>query len=292
LAVGGPDYEIHPPPVVASLHAGDGGQVAAVNGSPGPAYRGSRATCDAFESLRFVPLPHARGEVEEVAFHWSADTADGGNDRGDVIKLTGAEASEAAFKSAASGRRALHVATHAFMLQDRCRSTLETIMEGEGGRARVGAGRAGKIGDNPLLLAGLALAGANRRAATGPTEEGEDGVLTAEEIAALDLSGAEWAVLSACETGVGVVRSGEGVLGLRRAFQVAGVQTLIMSLWGVEDAATREWMRELYAARASGLTTAEALRRAGLRTIESLRASGRPPHPFFWGAFVAAGDWR
>ena len=75
-------------------------------------------------------------------------------------------------------------------------------------------------GDNPLLLSGLALAGANRRNEAGPDQD--DGILTAEEIAALDLSQSEWAVLSACDTGVGEVKSSEGVFGLRRAFQVAG----------------------------------------------------------------------
>ena len=85
--------------------------------------------------------------------------------------------------------------------------------------------RPASVAENPLLLAGFALAGANRRQAAGV--EDEDGILTAEEIASLDLSGVEWAVLSACDTGVGEVRAGEGVFGLRRAFQVAGAQTVI-----------------------------------------------------------------
>ena len=104
----------------------------------------------------------------------------------------------------------------------------------------------------------MALAGANQRQATGLDEE--DGILTAEEIAALDLSGVEWAVLSACDTGIGEVKAGEGVLGLRRAFQVAGARTLIMSLWPVEDQVARDWMRQLYRARlVLGLTTIDAV---------------------------------
>ena len=69
-------------------------------------------------------------------------------------------------------------------------------------------------------------------------------MLTAEEVAALNLNGVEWAVLSGCDTGVGEVRAGEGVFGLRRAFQVAGARTVIMSLWPVEDQATVRWMTD------------------------------------------------
>jgi CHAT domain-containing protein len=146
------------------------------------------------------------------------------------------------------------------------------------------------VGDNPLLLSGLALAGFNRRAAT--RREMEDGVLTAEEIASLDLRGVEWAVLSACETGLGQMRPREGVLGLRRAFRVAGAGTVIMSLWSVQDEAAREWMRNLYVSRGRGRSTDEAVRRASVAMIESRRRAGESTHPFFWGAFVATGDWR
>ena len=97
---------------------------------------------------------------------------------------------------------------------------------------------------------------------------------------------------TACETGLGDVRSGEGVLGLRRDFEVAGVGTLIMSLWKVEDNATAVWMKQLYRARAEGLSTMESVRRADLFLLNLLRERGRVPHPFFWGGFVAAGDWR
>jgi CHAT domain-containing protein len=142
-----------------------------------------------------------------------------------------------------------------------------------------------------LLLSGLALAGANRRATSASGDA--DGILTAEEIAGLDLSGVEWAVLSACDTGVGEVRVGEGVFGLRRAIQVAGVRTLISSLWAVDDAATRQWMTALYSARLErGLDTSAAVRSATRAVLDAARADGRGGHPFYWAAFVAAGDWR
>ena len=88
------------------------------------------------------------------------------------------------------------------------------------------------------------LAGANRRAET--TSDEDDGILTAEEIAGLDLSAAQWAVLSACDTGRGDLQAGEGVVGFRRAFQVAGARTVILSLWPVLDTVAADWMAELY----------------------------------------------
>jgi len=109
----------------------------------------------------------------------------------------------------------------------------------------------------------------------------------------MDLSGVEWAVLSACDTGVGEIRAGEGVFGLRRAFQVAGARTLIMSLWSVEDESAREWMRALYKARLQeGLDTAEAVRHASLTVLNARRERDESTHPFYWAGFVAAGDWR
>lgn len=146
-------------------------------------------------------------------------------------------------------------------------------------------------GENPLLLSGLILAGANHRNVAAPDQE--DGVLTAEEVAALNLSGVEWAVLSGCDTGVGEVRVGEGVFGLRRAFQVAGASTVIMSLWPVEDQTTRQWMTSLYEGRLlKKLNTADAVRDASLAVLRQRRAKGLGAHPFYWAAFVAAGDWR
>jgi CHAT domain-containing protein len=142
-----------------------------------------------------------------------------------------------------------------------------------------------------LLLSGLALAGANRRADAGPDDE--DGILTAEEVTALNLEGVEWAVLSACDTGLGQVKAGEGVFGLRRAFQVAGVRTVIMSLWSVDDEAARLWMRTLYERRLQKhLSTADAMHEAGLSVLRDRRSRGQSTHPFYWAGFVAAGDWR
>jgi len=113
------------------------------------------------------------------------------------------------------------------------------------------------------------------------------------ENSVLNLQGVEWAVLSACETGVWEIQAGEGVVGLRRAFQVAGAATLISSLWSVEDKATRAWMTALYRARRErGEDTASSVRSASVEALKTRRAAGQSTHPFYWGAFVAAGDWR
>src|SRR5262249_34696728 len=121
---------------------------------------------------------------------------------------------------------------------------LELLSPGDG----PGLGRLGGPGmEDPMLRSGLALAGAStflRGAA--PPAEAEDGLLTAEDVAGLDLLATELVVLSACETGLGEVHAGEGVFGLRRAFVVAGAKTLVMSLWKVPDLATAFLMDRLY----------------------------------------------
>jgi CHAT domain-containing protein len=100
-------------------------------------------------------------------------------------------------------------------------------------------------------------------------------------------------VLSACDTGLGEIKAGEGVFGLRRAFQVAGARTVIMSLWSVEDRSAMQWMRARYEGRLRrGLDTADAVRAASLAMLGERRARGLSTHPFFWAGFVAAGDWR
>jgi CHAT domain-containing protein len=181
----------------------------------------------------------------------------------------------------------LHLATHGFFLGGICAPALPASA-----RARAHDAAAGlDPGENPLLLAGFALTGANRRQAAGADQE--DGILTAEEIAALDLRGVEWAVLSACDTGVGETRAGEGVFGLRRAFQVAGARTVIMSLWPVEDEDTRRWMTSLYERRfARGLDTMTAVQQSTREQLRRRREAGLSTHPFHWAGFIAAGDWK
>ncbi len=204
-------------------------------------------------------------------------------------------ADEGQFKRHAPGHRVLHLATHGFFLGGPCTAPpSNTRAIGGVATAKPAAASAPRRvlpAGNPLLFSGLALAGANQRDRAKQDED--DGILTAEEIAAMNLEGTEWAVLSACDTGLGEIRAGEGVFGLRRAFQVAGVRTVIMSLWSVDDQATRQWMRALYEARLEkNLDTADSVRAASLNVLQDRRAKGLSTHPFYWAAFVAAGDWR
>jgi CHAT domain-containing protein len=155
-----------------------------------------------------------------------------------------------------------------------------------------------------LVLSGIVLAGANREPRPGQ----EDGILTALEVNELDLAGCELAVLSACETGLGKSAGGEGLLGLQRAFQVAGARSVVASLWRVPDKATRDLMMDFYGKlwdRKRPLAKVEALRQAQLAMLregakrgmvrrdkkEKLPAGGKLP-PEYWAAFVLSGDWR
>src|SRR4029077_11451574 len=124
----------------------------------------------------------------------------------------GADASEARFKREAPGKRVLHLATHGFCLGEHC-GVASADARGIGKIATASTQEPASGEENPLVHAGLALAGANRRQDAKPDDE--EGILTAEEISTLDLRTTEWAVLSACETGMGSVQSGEGVFGLR-----------------------------------------------------------------------------
>ena len=258
--------------------------------------RGSSSTCGSFQSMRFDALPGSGREAQEVVNLWRGIPSSAGAN--DVSVLLGRDASEQTVKRLAPGRRILHLATHGFFLGDECGTPLEGTRAVGGLVATNGpkpaparSPRAHALPENPLLLSGLALAGANRRTAAGPQED--DGILTAEEVASLNLEGVEWAVLSACDTGLGQLRAGEGVFGLRRAFQVAGARTVVMSLWQVEDRSARIWMRALYEGRlVQGLDTADAVREASLSVLRDRRARQQSTHPFYWAGFVAAGDWR
>jgi len=189
--------------------------------------------------------------------------------------LTGAQATESALKQT-TAPRILHIATHGFFLQD------TEISAGGNSQPTMRAARANAKTENPLLRSGLALAGANQRGGTG-----DDGILTALEASGLNLWGTKLVVLSACDTGIGEVKNGEGVYGLRRAFVLAGAETLMMSLWSVSDYVTRELMTNYYKNLKQGMGRGAALRQVQL---EMLKKNGRQ-HPFYWAGFIQSGEW-
>lgn len=179
--------------------------------------------------------------------------------------------------------RVLHLATHGFFLEE---SLVPQASRAIGYFGALGeSARAPRLAD-PLLHSGLVLAGAGAQApgASGPAKPSPDRALaTALELAGLNLWGTELVVLSACDTGRGVVKLGEGVYGLRRAFMVAGAETVVMSLWKVNDDTTRELMESYYRNLVEGQGRAMALHEA----MRELRTA--QPHPYYWAPFIAVG---
>jgi CHAT domain-containing protein len=178
--------------------------------------------------------------------------------------FTGSRATKAALQTV-KAPRILHIASHGFFFDDTARD-----------------GAPPNDAGNPLLRSGLAFAGANL------TRDGHtDGILTALEASGLDLWGTKLVTLSACDTGIGEVRNGEGVYGLRRAFMLAGAETLVMSLWPMNDYIARDAIVGYYKGLRSGLGRGDALRQAKLALLH--RESRQ--HPFYWAFFIQWGEW-
>jgi len=191
--------------------------------------------------------------------------------------VTGEAATESVLKRV-DRPRIVHIATHGFFLR-----ALTNAEEND--TANRDATRAVNVNvrvENPLLRSGLALSGANLK--KGPTD---DGILTALEASGLNLWGTKLVTLSACDTGLGEVENGEGVYGFRRAFVLAGAETLVMSLWPVSDYVTREMMTAYYEGLRRSQGRGEALRQAKLNMLK--RKDRR--HPFYWASFIQAGEW-
>jgi len=242
-----------------------GGSAASGKTGPGRTTRRSITTGSDFSNLYFAPLAGTRAEAHSIHAFFP-----------EARELTGAAASETALDQLA-GPEILHIATHGFFLDD-------AGQEGAGNRNGTTPGPPESSSDpeNPLLRSGLALAGANL------VKDGKaNGILTALAVSNLDLWGTKLVVLSACDTGVGEVKNGEGVYGLRRSFFLAGTESLVMSLWPVSDYVTRELMVSYYGGLSRGLGRGEALRQAQLAMM---KRKGRQ-HPFYWATFIEAGEW-
>jgi CHAT domain-containing protein len=230
--------------------------------------RRSITTAEDLSSVYFAPLGGTAQEARTIKSLFP-----------EAQVLTGQQATKAALKQV-EAPRLLHIATHGFFLLDAANDTTEASAKSVANGTRAISASA-KI-ENPLLRSGLALAGANLN-----RDGGEDGILTALEASNLNLWGTKLVTLSACDTGVGEVRNGEGVYGLRRAFFLAGTESMVMSLWPVSDYVTRGLMTDYYTGLKRGLGRGEALRQAQLAM---LKRKGRQ-HPFYWASFIQSGEW-
>ncbi|MCZ7555964.1 MAG: CHAT domain-containing protein [Bacteroidia bacterium] len=223
----------------------------------------------------WAPLPGTKRELHRIAGICRENGVETRIAEGD-------EASEHTVKSLSSTDvRILHIATHGFFFpapSDEATAST-TLMENTRGRESF------RIERHPLLRSGLILARANAAWSGGPVgEKDEDGILTALEISRLDFGGTELVTLSACETALGDITTGDGVFGLQRSFFIAGASSLLMSLWKVPDQPTAELMSAFYAAWFSGMSTSEALRTAR----SELRI--KYPDPRIWAPFVLVGE--
>jgi CHAT domain-containing protein len=226
----------------------------------GPEMRG---ITDCLETS-FSPLGHTRQEAQSVAGQLKAA-------RMPVREFYDVKAAEDALKNLQAPPQVLHLATHGFFCE-------------------TGEPEA-STKDNPLLRSGLVLTGANKTiAGESDPNATEDGILTALEVSGLNLVGTDLAVLSACESGMGDFVNGEGLFGLRRAFQHAGVETIIMSLWSVPDKETSQLMDGFYRRWLEGSSKRDALRESALEVLAQSREKRGCGHPLLWGGFILAGN--
>lgn len=243
VVLGAPDFDAGPAPVAPAVAAA--------------------ALRPALQQLRFKALPAAAGEAAAVAAALRG--------AGQPVQLySGAQASTQVLRKL-HGPRYLHLATHGFFLGEAGGGSEEVL--GKDGQAYLHDMQV------PQFNSGLALAGVNR----APAAIGNPGLLFASQLAQLDLDGTELAVLSACESGAGMVVAGETVDSLRQSLEAAGARSAVTTLWPVSDAASADLMGHFYRGLAAGLDKGEALRQAKLALAPRWR------HPYFWAPYVLSG---
>lgn len=263
-----------PPILVANPLFGETPEKEAVLNKPRLTYvaalnrRRSITTGDTMSDIYFAPLNGTEQEVKQLHSLFP-----------NALVLSGSRASKAELQQA-NAPEILHIATHGFFLNNARSTDRSNNAPPASGTTR--AIQASIKIENPLLRSGLALAGANLE-----KDSGDNGILTALEASSLNLWGTKLVTLSACDTGLGEVKSGEGVYGLRRAFVLAGAQSIVTSLWPVSDYATRKLMTDYYTGLKNGQGRGEALRQAQLAM---LKRKGHE-HPFYWASFILFGNW-
>jgi CHAT domain-containing protein/Tfp pilus assembly protein PilF len=209
-------------------------------------------------------LPGTKLEIENISKILKAS----GYQTTPYLQKTATEAITKSMK----GPAIVHIATHGYFQADVDQAAAGVHQE--------------NAKNNPLLRSGLLLAGASltiKGDVIPNLESNDNGVLTAYEAMNLSLEGTDLIVLSACETGLGDVRAGEGVYGLQRSFLVAGAKAVVMSLWKVDDAATQALMTNFYTNLAKGGSKAKAFKQAQLQLMAKYK------EPYYWGAFVMMG---
>lgn len=218
----------------------------------------------------WVYLPGTAAEAQQIVSYLNLKHAQ-------YKYYTTNQGSEESFKQLSGTQTSvIHLATHGFFLPDVENKVVEDIVQRLGGAGE-------NASESPLLRSGLVLSGANRQWLTkqfDAADIGEDGILTADEISRLNLTKTRLVVLSACETGLGDVKNSEGVFGLQRAFKLAGVESLIMSLWKVPDEATAELMTTFYQQWLAGESKQSAFKTARQKVREKYKS------PYYWAAFV------
>jgi len=258
---------------------------------------------------QFLPLPGSKREVDEIENVFRSV-----NGSASLVKLTGAQASESNFKREAATAKIIHIASHGYFSSEQA-SALVTLQSGSKAYVDVA-----KLGRDAELTSGIVLAGANARVPMTNAYT-DDGILSSLEVQAMSLTACDLVTLSACETGLGVETFGEGLLGLQRSFQIAGVGSVIASSWKVDDEVTQLLMSEFYKRWLTGnISKVDALREAQMKLLDGYNHEGseiargtiatlfknepaaesnvrntnqgRRLPPRFWAAFSLSGDWR
>ena len=305
LTVGGVDFDATPDVLVHAADAITSRVTQAWNRYIEETIRpGARAQA----STVFQPLPGSEDEIQKIGEVFRSTYP-----QVPIRTLAKQNATKNEFRSESQGKEFIHIATHGFFSDPVAHVAPQSKSNGSFPSSLLPHGSASEediVKNNPGFLSGIALTGANKvHQFKGPAMSQADGILTATEVMDLDLTAADLVVLSACETGLGRVAGGEGVLGLQRAFQIAGARTVISSLWSVDDRMTRELMVHFYVNLwEKKLSKSEALRQAQLSILngEPKRSTkfrgvsrvgddtqdnkkGRVP-PRFWAAWVVSGD--